>query len=541
MKKIKANYVDVEQRMSFPAELTLNNGRIQEIKRIEEKVRGFLCPALVDAHIHIESSMLTPKSFGLEAFKHGTIATVSDPHEIANVCGIEGIRYMQESAKHSPIPMFFGVPSCVPATSFETAGAEINVKDISQLIAEPAFKYLSEMMNWPGVLSNDDEVMKKIAAAQKHNKPVDGHAPGLTGEACKNYFSKGISTDHECFTYEEALGKLKLGVKVQIREGSAAKNYNALHPLIHNYPDQLMFCSDDKHPDDLLFGHINLLIQRSLKLGYSIYDLLKIASLNAIKHYNLPIGTLQVGDSADFIIVDDLSNFNVQSTYYKGENLIEEVVHSSSREEETINQFYSYLVQEEDFVLDASGQTARAILVKDGEIVTDSSREKVLTENNQVISNPSNDLLKICVVNRYKKAAPSIAFVKGIGLEKGAIASSVAHDSHNIIVTGTSDHLIAKAVNQIMSSKGGLCFVDEESTAVLPLPVAGLMSTKPCKAVGPAYTKLLNLCKKAGSPLHSPYMTLSFLALLVIPKLKLSDKGLFDAEEFKFVAPLNQI
>ena len=475
--------------------------------------------------------MVVPYEFAQVALTHGTVATVSDPHEIANVCGVDGVKYMIDNARSAKLKFHFGAPSCVPATSFETAGARINAQGVKELLVLDDIHYLSEMMNYPGVLFDDEEVLQKIQFAKEANKPIDGHAPGLTGDDAVKYISAGISTDHECFTLEEAQFKLDHGMKILIREGSAAKNYDALHPLIASHPDQLMFCSDDKHPDDLMLGHVDLLVKRSLKLGYDLFDVLRIACINPIDHYNLNVGTLQVGEIADFIIVEDLKDFKIIATYIEGEVVANGKGSALGEKEHGIlNQFNVKKKSVEDFEPHITADSIPVIVAIDGEIVTEAEWVS-LSE----LSNPESGIQKICVVNRYEEAPVSIGYIKNFGLKNGAIASTVAHDSHNIIVVGADDISICAAVNLLIKSKGGLCVISKEEALHLPLPIAGLMSDLPCAEIAKQYQELAELAKDLGCCLTAPFMTLSFMALLVIPKLKISDKGMFDAERFKFV------
>lgn len=536
-KMLLARLVDIEQRNVKSVRLTLNENKLIAVEPVDMPGNDlpYLLPGFIDAHIHIESSMLCPGAFAHEAVKHGTIGTVSDPHEIANVLGMDGVMFMLENAAKVPFYFHFGAPSCVPATAFETAGAQLNAKEVSQLLGMPQIGYLSEMMNYPGVFQHDAEVMAKIEAAKSLGKPVDGHAPGLRGEQARQYFAAGISTDHECFSLEEAIEKAELGVKILIREGSAARNFDALHPLLKSHPHQVMFCSDDKHPDELLLGHINKIVARAVGLGYDLFDVLKAACLNPREHYQLPSGRLQPGDSADFVLVNNLTDFDVVATYIKGKAVFENgktnfeipPVHAK-------NHFVAYQLTPENLKTQPIGSKVRVIEALDGQLITRS----LLKEQSQLgpIENwHQHDILKLVVVNRYKKAPPAMAFIKGFGLKKAVIGGTVAHDSHNIVVVGTSDDLICGAVNALMQSEGGLVFTNGQQTKTLPLPVAGLMSTLSCEKTAAMYTELDHLCKQAGSGLRSPYMTLSFMSLLVIPELKLSDLGLFDGNVFSFV------
>lgn len=535
--KIEGNIVDIEAGIIYPGRVTVNNRMIESIEPVEGSFGHFILPGFTDSHVHIESSMLIPSEFARLAVVHGTVATISDPHEIANVCGMEGVEYMIGNGKTVPFKFNFGAPSCVPATSFETAGATLGVDDVQKLLQKPEIKYLSEMMNFPGVLNKDPEVMKKIQAAQQLGKPVDGHAPGLRGERARAYSTAGISTDHECFTAPEALDKLSLGMKILIREGSAARNFEALIELLHDYPDQIMFCSDDKHPDSLEAGHINQLCARAVGKGIDIFKILKAACLNPVKHYQLDVGLLKEGDPADFIVVKDLDHFEVIQTYIngqlvaeKGQTLIE------SQNSGIVNNFDCTPKTPEAFAVEANGATAlRVIEALDGQLITHQLSAAPKTGNGYIISDIENDILKIAVVNRYYDAPVATAFIKNFGLKKGALASSVAHDSHNIVAVGADDESICKAVNLVIAQKGGISAVDGKQEKVLSLPVAGLMSTDDGYEVARQYIAIDAMAKELGSTLSAPFMTLSFMALLVIPALKLSDKGLFDGTKFEFV------
>ena len=532
---IEANLVDIRQRQIYPAQVIIDSGIITKIIRIS-KAENYLLPGFIDAHIHIESSMLVPSEFARLASRYGTVATISDPHEIANVLGVPGINYMIENGTKVPFNFYFGAPSCVPATTFESAGATIDAEEITSLLEREEIKYLAEMMNWPGVLHEDAQVMAKIDAAKKLNKPVDGHAPGLTGEQAIAYIKAGISTDHECVSYDEALHKINNGMMIAIREGSAARNYEALHPLISLHPDKLMFCSDDKHPDELMLGHINQLVVRSLNHGYDLFDVLQIACLNPIGHYGLDVGSLNVDDPADFIIVEDLKEFQVLDTYIKGEH----VAHKGKTKIQKIafsipNKFAIANISHEELEIKADGKNLRVIEAVDGELITHETTEPATIENGFVISDAEKDVLKLVVVNRYTQVKPAIAFIKNFGLQSGAIASSVGHDSHNITAVGVDDADIARAVNLIIEQKGGVSATGFGEDHLLPLPVAGLMSDQGGEYVAGRYTVLDEFAKKLGSTLRAPFMTLSFMALLVIPDLKLSDKGLFSGSKFEFV------
>lgn len=534
---IQGNIVDIPNKKIFKGEVEVKEGRVVAIREANHNVNTFILPGFVDAHIHIESSMLVPSEFAKIAVTHGTVATVSDPHEIANVLGIKGVEFMIANGKKVPLKFNFGAPSCVPATSFESAGAVIGSDDIKEMMSNPDIKYLAEMMNYPGVLFDDAEVLQKIAWAKHYNKPIDGHAPGLRGDDISKYIAAGISTDHECFTYEEGLEKLQKGMKVIIREGSAAKNFEALIDLLPQFSNQMMFCSDDKHPDDLLLGHINALCKRAVAKGIDVFKVLQATCVNPVKHYNLEVGLLQEGGIADFIVVDNLQEFNVLQTYIEGELVAEKgtsfIPHVPF---EIINNFNVQSKQVSDFEFHSASEKIRVIEALDGELVTNEIEADSLIYEGNLISDTEKDILKMTVVNRYRNTDPSIAFIKNFGLKEGAIASSVGHDSHNIIAVGVSDEMICKAVNLIIENKGGICAVTSSRSEIVSLPVAGIMSEKPAHEIGKAYASLDQMAKDMGSALSAPYMTLSFMALLVIPTLKLSDKGLFDGGSFQFTS-----
>jgi adenine deaminase len=536
--------IDIQNRRIYPACITIGNGRIESVTPTDEPCTNYILPGLIDAHVHIESSMLIPSEFARMAVKHGTVATVSDPHEIANVCGIEGIEYMLNNAKKVPFKFHFGAPSCVPATSFETAGAVIDSEAISMLMARDDIFYLSEMMNYPGVLFDDQEVLKKIKAARDAGKPVDGHAPGLRGAEAAKYIQAGISTDHECFTLEEAEEKLRLGMKILIREGSAAKNFEALIPLLNDHENEIMFCCDDKHPDELELHHINHHVTRSLAKGNDLFKTLKAACINPVKHYKLDVGLLQTNDKADFIVIDHPDTFNVLKTVIDGVTVFENgVSYIASVHETELNQFSCREKLLADFEIDALPYEQNATTEKrqlkviealEGQLITKTIYALPKIKHGNMISDVENDILKMVVVNRYSEQPVAKAFIKNIGLSTGAIASTVAHDSHNIICVGTTDEEICTAVNELIKCRGGIAVVNADEKYVLPLPVAGLMSTGKAEAVAKAYADIDLAAKKCGTPLKAPFMTLSFMALLVIPELKLSDRGLFDGKKFAF-------
>jgi len=549
MTTVHGNLVDVHQKKIYPAEVAVDSGRIGSIKQInvtELKAQHYILPGFIDAHVHIESSMLVPSEFARLAVIHGTVATVSDPHEIANVCGMEGVRFMIENGKTVPFKFHFGAPSCVPATNFETAGATLDADEVSKLLQDDDIYYLSEMMNFPGVLNEDKEVMRKIAAAHHLLKPVDGHAPGLRGDDAKKYIAAGITTDHECFTKEEALDKLQSGMKIIIREGSAAKNFEALIDLLHEYPNQMMFCSDDKHPDSLVAGHINQLCARAVAKGINLFNVLQAACVNPVLHYKMRVGLLQEGNPADFIVTKDLENFEVLQTYIDGELVADNGKSKvkSQKLKKEINNFSCSKKNITDFEISLTSHPAMPIVIGtpgtaiealDGQLITNKTSFMPKVEKGNIISDPEQDILKIVVVNRYKNVPVAKAFIKNFGLKTGALASSVAHDSHNIVAVGVDDENICDAVNMIIEHRGGISFVSDDTQMIVPLAVAGLMSDENGYKVAEQYSLIDKAVKYAGSTLSAPFMTLSFMALLVIPHLKLSDLGLFDGDRFEFV------
>lgn len=550
MQSITGRIVDIFDRRIYNGIMRFNNGKIISIEELpthDSRLTNddYILPGFTDAHVHIESSMLVPSEFAKLAVVHGTVATVSDPHEIANVCGMQGVEFMIENGRSVPFKFNFGAPSCVPATVFETAGATLDAADVETLLQRPDIKYLSEMMNFPGVLSKDNEVMKKINAAHRLGKPVDGHAPGLRGDQAKQYIDAGISTDHECFTAEEALDKLKYGMKILIREGSAAKNFEALIGLLHDYPNMIMFCSDDKHPDSLVASHINQLCARAVAKGIDVFNVLQAACINPVLHYKLDVGLLRPNDPADFIVVKDLTHFKVLQTYIDGELVADKskTVLSkfiTSHSTAVVNNFSCSKKNSEAFSVpsDSQLQTRGSRLVieaLDGQLITNKLTASPRISNGNLVSDVANDILKIVVVNRYYDAPVAAAFIKNFGLKSGAIASSVAHDSHNIVAVGADDESICRAANLVIEQKGGISCVNDETELVLALPVGGLMSAEDGYIVAEAYTAIDAMAKSLGSALSAPFMTLSFMALLVIPHLKLSDKGLFDGDVFKLI------
>lgn len=535
MKTYRGNIVDPVSEQIFRGEILVDNGKI--LKRVikENTEDVFILPGFIDSHVHIESAMLTPQNFSRLAVKHGTVATVSDPHEIANVLGEDGIHYMIENGKQADLKFFFGVPSCVPATGFETSGARIDSKKVQELLEKEDLYYLSEMMNYPGVVYNDPEVHAKIWSAIDLGKKIDGHAPGLVGEELRQYVEAGISTDHECYSYEEALEKIKLGMKIQIREGSAAKNFESLYHLIDEFPDRVMLCSDDLHPDDLLKGHVNILFKRALEKKIAFFRALKALTVNPVNHYNLNVGLLRENDPADFVIVDNLEELNVLKTIIDGKEVYD--VNEGLKDpkpQKLVNRWYDNEIKPSDLEVKAEKGKIRVIEVVDGELIT---RERVENANiieNKVQSDIQKDILKIIVQNRYEKEQPAIAFIHGFGLKKGGLVSSIAHDSHNIISIGTDDNIISELVNWTNDNRGGVAVHNGKRIIGLPLPIAGIISDLKAEEVAKIYSELDSEVKKLGCTLTAPFMTLSFMALLVIPELKISNRGLFDGNIFNY-------
>jgi adenine deaminase len=535
---IQGQYVDILNKRIYPAMLSIEDGKIVSIAECDEAPNQFILPGFIDSHVHIESSMLVPSSFARLAVVHGTIGTISDPHEIANVCGLEGVQYMIDNGKKVPFHFFFGAPSCVPATAFETAGAVIDSEAIAKLLASPDIYYLSEMMNFPGVLHQDAEVMQKIKAAHAIGKPIDGHAPGLMGDLAKQYIAAGISTDHECFTIEEAVDKLSFGMHILIREGSAAKNFEALYELIDDHPKKVMLCSDDKHPDSLLEGHINQLCARAVAKGINVFNVLRAACINPVIHYQLPTGYARVNDPANFILVKNLQDFKVIETYINGQ-LVAKDGHSLIEpiQATTINQFNAHPIAISDLQLPLATYPSKDGMVPvihaiDGQLITNLVWTIPSIKDNAIVADTEKDVLKVVVYNRYHAAKPKIGLIQSFGFKSGAIASTVAHDSHNIIAVGVDDESILKAINLVVHEKGGISCVQGDLSKVIGLPVAGLMSTADPYQVANEYIEIDKMAKSLGTQLGSPFMTLSFMALLVIPHIKMSDLGLFDGDQF---------
>lgn len=540
---IRGNLLNVFTEEIYPAEISINNGLINCVKAVNKEFKEYILPGFIDAHIHIESSMLTPSRFAEAVVPHGTTSVISDPHEIANVLGSEGIEYMLKDASSVPLNFFFTAPSCVPATPFETSGAKIDSEEIDQMLLGVEIVALGEMMNFPGVLSGDKEVFAKIAAAKRNKKPVDGHAPLLSGEDLCKYISAGISTDHECTMKEEVIEKRKMGMKIMLRQGSSAKN---LADLISAGGDFIV--SDDKHPEDLLKGHVDMMLKEAVNLGLDPIEAVQMVTLNPATHYNLNTGLIAPGRAADLVIVDDLKNFKVNRVLIKG-NLAAKNNKAlfSVNPHKTGNSFKLNCKNSEDFEItsktagkDEKNVLVRVIDVLEGQLITDENEAFLKVADGKIMPDLENDILKIAVVERYGHDNLSNAFIHGFGLKRGAIASSVAHDSHNILAVGTNSQDMAKAVNKLVNNHGGLVAVSNDQITSLKLPIAGLMSIESAEMVSSKFNVLQELVKDMGCNLDSPFMTLSFMALLVIPKLKISDLGLFDGVKFQFVDLLKE-
>jgi adenine deaminase len=531
--KILGKLIDIHNRAIYPSAISINEGKISKIEKADVVPDQYILPGLIDAHIHIESSMVTPGAFALTAVRHGTCGVVSDPHEIANVLGISGVEFMIKDAGKVPMRFYFGAPSCVPATVFETNGARLDYPLVRQLLEKTEIKYLSEMMNFPGVIFHDREVMSKIECARELGKPIDGHAPGLTGEALGKYVSAGISTDHECSTLEEAKEKISLGMKILIREGSAAKNLDSLKELFNLYPDKVMLCSDDLHPEMLQKGHINRLIGKLITEGYNVFDVIRSATLNPVQHYGLENGLLRCGDSADFILVDTLQDMNVQETWIKGRKVFSEGLPRFTYDgSDAVNNFNCSRVTETDIEIRNKDGEIRIIEAVEGELLTGESHRS-FSNQEMIAPDTVNDILKIVVKDRYKDSPPAVGFIRGFALKRGAFASSIAHDSHNIIAVGTTDGDIVNSINEIVKLKGGLAVSDGDSIRSIALNIGGIMTSRSCEEIAHDYEGLNELVGSMGCLMKSPFMTLSFMALLVIPDLKIGDRGLFDVKKFE--------
>jgi len=539
MRKQLGKIVDIHNKRIYSGEIHYNENGIKSIiEHNDREYENFIIPGFVDSHIHIESTMMTPNEFAHNVVKNGSVAVVADPHEIANVCGVEGVKYMFESSRNTSFKFYFGVPSCVPATSFEICGGQLTSSDIDKLFSTGNYYFLGEFMDVQGIVSNDLSCIAKTEVAKKYNLPIDGHAPGISGDDLDKYVSVGVTTDHEFFSFENSIDKINAGIKIQIREGSASKDFEDMFELIDMYPNDVMLCTDDSHPKDLLdLGHIDKIVKRAVEKGLDIFNILKVACVNPVKHYNLDVGLLREGDSADFVVVKNLTDFKVVKTVINGESVYESGVSLIKRTPcKLINNFNTSRITLSDLqVHNIQAKQLKVISIEDGSLVSDKILVKPLLEGSLVVSDVDNDILKIVLHNRYKAEPVQVGFIKGFGLKSGAFASSVSHDSHNILSIGVSDDAIVEAVNRVVDSKGGLSVFDGESSDILELPIAGLMSNKDINTVSKSYQRVKQKVKNLGCKLDSPFMTLAFMSLIVIPELKLGSRGLFEFSKFEFV------
>jgi adenine deaminase len=533
--KVAGNIIDIRNREIYPGVVTVIKDKIVSIERNANSYDCYILPGFIDAHVHVESSMLLPTEFSKVVVRHGTVAVVNDPHEIANVLGTAGVKAMMENSKKAMIKFFYGIPSCVPATPFDRTGGTISVEETDSLARSGKFIALSEMMNVPGVIHRDPEVMAKLSIARKYNLRVDGHAPGIVDEeTLSRYIGSGIETDHESVTLEEAILKISNGMKILIREGSAAKNYHALKTLIATHTDEVMFCTDDAHPDDLLHGHINKIVQQALKDGLGLFDVLQVACINPVLFYRLEMGLLREGDFADFIVIKDIDTMQVMFTFLRGKGVFPSD-HPAAGWKSGIrpNLFYHDRITEEQVKTVLTGEI-HCIQVRSNEIVTGRMPYTPRAPREPFESDTTADVLKIVYINRYFNSAPRVGFISGIGIKVGAFASCISHDSHNIIAVGCSDIEIVRAINRIIDQQGGLSVVHGDRRLSLPLPIAGIVSEKSAEEVAGSYKTLNDEIRDMGSPLISPFMTLSFMALIVIPAYKIGEEGMFNVEKFEF-------
>ena len=559
--------LDVLTDSVYPARITIEDGIFKEIVPIQVSeetqidVEGLMLPGFIDSHIHIESSMMTPAQFAKVAVRHGTTAVVCDPHEIANVHGIDGVEFMIENASTVPFNFYFAAPSCVPATSFETSGAVLDSEDIEYLLQKPEVVALAEMMNFPGVIGADEEVLRKLRIARKYNKPIDGHAPLVSGKELDKYIEQGIVTDHECSNFHEAIEKKQKGMKIMVRDGSSAKNMEALFDFsqrIEYYKNQDSFgiiptevlsrrlhspifdfmVSDDKNPRDLVNGHLNESVKKAVGLGIDLIKAIEMVTINPAAHYGLDGGSIVTGSKADFIIVDNLDELNILKTYISGECVFDgENVLFDVEDVEFVNSMNVDKKSSEDFNIYFNGDECEVNVIQcfDGDLLTRKATAKLKTENGIVQPDISEDVLKMAVVERHGSNNVANAFIKGFGLKKGAIASSVSHDSHNIVVIGYSSEKMAEAVNMVIENMGGMAVVSDDFEDSLSLPIAGLMSNQDGIVTAKKLRTLQKMAFAMGCRLTAPFMTMAFMSLLVIPSIKLSDKGLFDGDRFEFM------
>lgn len=547
MQKYSGHIVDIPAKRIFDGDVFISDGRIAAIKPAEvETDAPYIMPGFIDSHVHIESTLLLPENYARIAVHQGSVASVCDPHEIANVLGVPGVEFMVENGRKVRYHFLFGIPACVPCTVKETNGATIDSKDVETLMHRPEFYGLAEMMNFVGLQYNDPEVLAKMESARRAGKVIDGHGPGIGGSLAKLMVDSGISCDHEVDRLDLARERIGLGMKIQIREGSAACNFDELVPLLkdENSEGLTMFCTDDKYPDEFYHGYINELAARAVKAGCDLWRVLETACMTPVKHFNTGTGLLQEGDPANFILVRDLKDFRVKETVIDGYSVFrnnhctdEMTIDPASPDSKVPNVFKAQEISADDIRIEMRGKKFKLMKATEGSLFTKAELIEPKVENGLVQSDPEHDILKFLVYNRYQeKARVAVSLLSGFGIKNGAIASTIAHDSHNITALGSNDKDIVTAVNALVSSKGGLCVVKNGKAEVLELPVAGLMSTRPAREVGPQHTRLKQLAHEIGCPFNAPFMTLSFMALPAIPELKLTDKGLFDIATFDFTS-----
>ena len=566
MMEFKAYILDVIANTIYPASITIKDGMFSEVTPIvvtddtELDFDGLVLPGLIDAHIHIESSMLTPAQFAKIAVRYGVTSAVCDPHEIANVLGIEGVEFMIENASQVPFNFYFTAPSCVPATPFETSGYSLGVSEIEYLLQKDEIIGLGEMMNFPGVINGDEEVLKKLDLARKYKKPIDGHAPLLSGENLDKYLEHDILTDHECVSFLEAFEKKRKGMKIMVREGSSAKNMEDIFnfkdsiydlefggleeippSVLENNIYSLMFdfiVSDDKNSVDLVQGYLNESIKKAVDLGIGVLKAIDMTTVNPAYFYKLNSGVIVENAQADFIVIDELDTFKVLKTYIAGECVFDgENVLFDVPEVEAENSMNVGLKTPQDFDINYDGDECEVNVIKcfDGQLLTEKETATLKTKDGVIQSDILNDILKISVVERHGKNHVSNGFIKGFGLKKGAIASSIAHDSQNIVVIGYNSKDMADAVNRVIENKGGLAVESEDFDDSLSLPIAGLMTNEDAFEVASKLKHLQKMAYALGCEINEPFMTMAFMSLLVMPSIKLSDKGLFDVDSFEFM------
>jgi len=512
-------------------------------KRVVDMKGRFVAPGFIDAHVHIESSMSCPAEFARCVLPHGTTTVAADPHEIANVLGAEGIGYMIDSSKDQPVNIYYTLPSCVPATDMETSGAKLGADDLLPFMNNSQIIALAEMMNFPGVIYRDNEVLRKIEGMKKQRKPVDGHAPGLTGRDLHAYISAGISSDHECTTEKEAKEKLNAGMHIMIREGTGAKNLKNLLPIINRQTSRrLMWCTDDRHPHDIIKeGHIDFIVRSAIRMGLDPLTAIQMATINTAEYFGLNnVGAIGPGRQADLVVFSDIKNPVIEEVYFRGNLAAREgKILPEIKKPAPLNIWPSMNVDIDkiDFSIPAVSRQARVIEIIPHQLITGQSLIKVAVSGNSAISDIKRDILKIAVVERHKGTGnTAVGFVRGFDLKQGALASSVAHDSHNIIIVGTNDEDMKTALEAVFKMGGGLAAASNgKILANLSLPIAGLMSLQPVKTIKEKLDNLIDISREFGSSLNDPFMTLSFLALPVIPELKITDKGLVDVAKFRIV------